>query len=76
MKTWDFTSGAAKLEMAMKSMQIADANAEEYWDDAAHQKFREDHLEPLETRVRTMLDAIKRLAETFAAAERQCGTNY
>jgi hypothetical protein len=75
MKTWDFSSGAAKLELAMKSMQIADANAEQYWDDAAHEKFREDHLEPLEMRIRGMLEAVHRLAEVFGNAEQQCGMN-
>jgi hypothetical protein len=75
MKTWDFTSGAAKLELAMKSMQIADANVEQYWDDSAHEKFREDYLEPSETRIRVMLEAIHRLAEVFENAERQCGMN-
>jgi len=73
MKSWDFTSGAAKLELAMKSMQTADAEAEQYWDDAAHEKFREAYLEPLEPKVRNMLEAIHRIAEVFEMAERQCG---
>jgi hypothetical protein len=73
MKSWDFSSGAAKLELAMKAIQIADSESEQYWNDAAHQKFRETYLEPLEPKVRSMLEAIHRISEVFDAAERQCG---
>ena len=73
MKSWDFTSGAAKLELAMKAIQTADAAVEQYWDDAAHQKFQETYIEPLEPKVRCMLEAIHRMSEVFEAAERQCG---
>jgi hypothetical protein len=73
MKSWDFTSGAAKLELAMKSLQIADAELIQYWDDAAHRKFQEAYLEPLEPKVRNMLEAIHQLTEVFQIAERQCG---
>ena len=73
MKSWDFASGAAKLELAMKSIQIADADVVQYWDDAAHEKFQETYLEPLEPKIRNMLEAIHRISEVFAIAERQCG---
>ncbi len=73
MKSWDFTSAAAKIELAMKSLNVADAEAEQYWDDAAHQKFRETYLEPLEPKVRGMLEAVHRITEVFEIAERQCG---
>ena len=73
MKSWDFASGAAKLELAMKSIQIADADVEQYWDDAAHEKFQETYLEPLDPKIRNMLEAIHRITEVFAIAERQCG---
>jgi uncharacterized protein YukE len=73
MKSWDFSSGAAKLELAMKSIQIADAEVQEFWNDAAHQKFQETYLEPLEPKIRGMLEAIHRIAEVFDIADRQCG---
>ena len=73
MKSWDFSSGAAKLELAMKAIQVADAEAEQYWDDAAHEKFQETYLDPLEPKIRSMLEAIHRISEVFAIAERQCG---
>jgi hypothetical protein len=73
MKNWDFTTGAAKLELAMKTLQIADAEAEQYWSDAAHEKFQEAYLEPLEPKVRNMLEAIHRITEVFETAQRQCG---
>jgi hypothetical protein len=75
MKNWDFTTGAAKLELAMKTLQIADAEAERYWDDAAHQKFRESYLDAAEPKVRNMLEAIHRITEVFETAGRQCGVD-
>jgi hypothetical protein len=73
MKNWDFSTGAAKIELAMKSLQIADAEAERYWSDAAHQKFRENYLDPVEPKVRSMLEAIHRITGVFETADRQCG---
>jgi len=73
MRTWDLTSGAAKLELAMQSLQAAGAEAQQYWSDEAHRKFQEIYLAPLEPKVHGVLDAIHRLVEVLANAERQCG---
>jgi hypothetical protein len=73
MKTCDLSAGEAKLELAMESLHTADAEANQYWSDEAHRKFQETYIAPLEPRVRRLLDAIQRLAEVLAAAERQCG---
>jgi hypothetical protein len=73
MKTWDFSTGAAKLELAMKALQLADSELEPYWTDAAHKKFQETYIEPLEPKIRSMLEAIHRVSEVFELAERQCG---
>jgi hypothetical protein len=73
MRNWDFTSGEAKLELGMKALQSADAQAEEYWRDEAHRKFQELYLEPLEPKIRSMLIAVHRLGEVLAAAANDCG---
>jgi hypothetical protein len=75
MKTWDLTSGAAKLGLALQSLQAASAQVEEYWDDAAYRKFREAYISPVEPNVRNVLDTLHRLSEVLVAADRQCGIN-
>ena len=72
MKSCDLSSGAAKLELAIKSLRVTLSAVEERWTDQAHHKFREEHLAPIEPTVRKMFDAIARMAEAIAAAERDC----
>jgi hypothetical protein len=72
-KNWDFTAGAAKLDLAMRGVRLADANVEQCWDDAAHQKFRETYLDEMEPKVREMIEALRQLAEIINSAERKCG---
>jgi hypothetical protein len=76
MKSWDLTSGAGKMELAMKTVHIADARSEQYCDDAAHEKFRESYLSRIDPNVRIMLEAVKHLAQVFDAADRECGMTY
>ena len=59
----------------MQSLQMACAEAQQYWSDEAQRKFYEAYVAPLEPDVRGVLDSIHRLAEVLAAAERQCGIN-
>lgn len=73
MKCCDISSGAARLELAMKSLRVTMSAVEEKWKDQAQRKFREDHLAPIEPTVRRMFDEISRMAEAIAAAERDCG---
>ena len=72
MKTWDFTSGAAKLELAMQSLARTVAETEERWDDETYESFRQTYFVPLEPKVRGALDAIHTLGELFSRAERAC----
>jgi len=74
MKNWDLNAGAAKIELALKLLRAAAANAEQQWTDEAHRDFEETYMTPLEPNVRDVLDAIHRLAEVLAAAERQCNS--
>jgi hypothetical protein len=71
-KSCDLSSGAAKLELAIKSLRTTIYAVNEQWKDEAQRKFQENHLAPIEPNVRNMIDAIGRLAEVIATAERQC----
>jgi hypothetical protein len=72
MKTWDLTSGAAKLELAMQSLAATVAETEEHWDDETYASFRQTYLAPLEPKVRMALDAMHTLAALLHRAERAC----
>jgi hypothetical protein len=72
MKNSDVNAGAAKIELALKTFRITFGAVDPQWTDAARREFEETHLAPMEPNVRNMLQAIARLAEVFAAAERQC----
>jgi hypothetical protein len=72
-KTWDLTAGAGKLELALESLHTARIEVEKYWSDEAERKFQGTYVTPLEPKVRSLLDALQRLGEVLAAAERQCG---
>ncbi len=72
MKTWDLTSGSAKIELALEVLQRAWRDAAEHWDDETSRKFQEEYLVPLEPKVKRALDGIHRLTEIFANAEREC----
>jgi hypothetical protein len=75
MRNVDVNAGAAKLELALKTFRTTFAAVESQWTDAARRDFQETHLAPLEPKVKNMVDAITRLAEVLAAAERQCGSD-
>jgi hypothetical protein len=72
-KSCDLTAGAAKLELALKSLRTTAAAVEAQWNDEAQRTFRENHLAAVEPKTRNMFEAIGRMAEVLAAAERDCG---
>jgi hypothetical protein len=72
-KSCDLTAGAAKLELALKSLRTTAAAVEAQWNDEAQRKFRENHLAAVEPKTRGMFEAIGRMTEVLAAAERDCG---
>ena len=72
MKTWDLTSGAAKLELAMQALVTTVAETEERWNDETYESFRKAYLAPLEPKVRMALDAVHTLADLLHRAERAC----
>ena len=67
MKSCDLSSGAAKLELALKSLRTTINAVDQQWNDGARRKFQENHLMAIEPNVRTMFDAIGRLAEVIAS---------
>jgi uncharacterized protein YukE len=71
-RLWDLTAGAAKLELAVETLQSKVAEIGEAWTDEAYARFLETYLEPIRPRMKTVLDAIHRLSEVLNAAERQC----
>ena len=74
MKIWDLSPGAAKLGLAIQLLQKASIEAMEHWDDETHRDFEDNHLKPLEPKVRRTLDMIHRLEQVLAKAERECGS--
>ncbi len=72
MRAWDLTGGTAKLELALKTLQAKTAEIGEAWSDEAYARFLETYLEPIEPRMKTLIDAIHRLSEVLNTAERQC----
>lgn len=74
MMSSDLAASAARLELSLKTFRTTSAAVEPQWTDSARREFQETYLTPLETNARNMLDAIARLAEVLAAAERQCGS--
>ena len=73
MRLWDLTGGAAKLELALKTLHTKTADIGDAWSDEAYARLLETYIEPIEPRMKTMIDAIHRLSEVLNAAERQCG---
>ena len=72
MKHWDLSTGTGRLELALQALGRTKGDVAESWDDDASRRFQETFVEPLEPRIRTLLDAPGRLAEVLASAERQC----
>ncbi len=72
MRDWDFNTAAGKLEMGLKTLRATAAAIEERWTDQAHRQFQQEHLAQIDPQVRNMLDAISRLGDVLANAERQC----
>jgi hypothetical protein len=68
----DLVTGAAKLSEALKNLSLHWDETKDAWQDTACRRFEEDHLVPLEPKVRLSLDAVARLAEALERAQREC----
>lgn len=74
MRTWDLTTGVAKLRDAAKTLRAAQDEAAAQWDDQTSREFQSRQLDPIEPRVRRVLDAAGRLSELLERARRECET--
>jgi len=72
MKTWDFTTGTAQLDVALRTLQNVRKDVAESWDDENFRQFCEKYVIPLEMRARQLLDHARRTAQVFADARRDC----
>ncbi|MCX7406162.1 MAG: hypothetical protein DWH98_01130 [Planctomycetota bacterium] len=70
MKIGDLSSGASKIALALKHIDIKWESAKESWNDGTSKAFHKEHLEPLPPSVKETLEAIGRLAEVLARASR------
>lgn len=64
----DLSSGASKMALALKHLQLKWESARETWDDGTSRVFHKEHVEPLSPRVKETLEAVGRLAEVLARA--------
>jgi uncharacterized protein YukE len=71
-RNFDLHAGAGKLEQALKLFRTTFTSVEQQWTDAARREFQETYVAPMEPNVSNFLDAVSRLAEVLAAAERDC----
>ena len=72
MKRVDFVSPGARLEDALKQLEMAWMATKEHWNDPISQKVEDDYLVPLHGQVRSMLDAISKMAVIMRKAEQEC----
>jgi hypothetical protein len=63
---------AAKLELALKTFRITSNAVDEQWTDVAREDFQVKYLTPLEKNTKNMLEAMARVLEVIASAERHC----
>ena len=72
MKRVDFISPGARLEDALKQLEMAWMATKEHWHDSISQKVEDDYLVPLHGQIRSMLDAVSKMAITMRKAEQEC----
>ncbi|MCX7414861.1 MAG: hypothetical protein NTW36_15685 [Planctomycetia bacterium] len=78
MKHFDLSSGASKMALALKQLDIKWESAKESWNDGTSKAFHKEHIEPLMPDVKQTLEAVGRLAEVLARAARDVseGSDY
>ncbi len=72
MKRVDFISPAARLEDALKQLEMAWMATREHWHDSISQKVEDEFLLPIHGQVRTMLDATSKMSLKMRKAEQDC----
>ena len=72
MKRVDFVSPGARLEDALKQLEMAWMVTKEHWHDPISQKVEDEYLVPLHGQIRSMLDAVSKMSITMRKAEQEC----
>lgn len=72
MKRVDFISPGARLEEALKQLENSWIATREQWHDSVSQKVEDDFLVPLHGQVRSLMDAVTRMAIVMRNAEQDC----
>jgi hypothetical protein len=72
MRGCDLGSGANKLGLALRDLQLAWHATGHAWRDTARYQFETKYLVPLEPEVKRAVDAIGRLEQVLAEAYRAC----
>lgn len=70
MRVGDLSSGASKLALALKQLELKWESAKESWNDGTSRHFHKEHIEPLAPDVKETLEALGRLAEVLSRAAR------
>ena len=70
MNVVDLSSGASKLALALKHLNIKWDSATDTWNDSTSKAFHKEHIDPLLPSVKETLESIGRLAEVLARAVR------
>jgi hypothetical protein len=68
----DLNTGTAKLIEAAEMLEEAWAEAKLYWHDEKSRDLEENHLTPIYPHVKLAIDAVNRLSDVLARAEREC----
>lgn len=72
MKPADLTSGAGRLQDAMKTLKLRWEETKTVWSDVRQIEFEANYLEPLDPQVRLTLDRLRRLSQVFTQAYQEC----
>jgi len=72
MRRWDLGSATSKMELSLKALGVACTEIAESWSDETNRRFVETYVTPVEPQIKVFLDAVQRLAEVLANAERAC----
>lgn len=70
MRGGNLASGASKLALAVKQLDIKWESAKETWNDHTSRQFHKECIEPLTPDVKETLEALGRLAEVLSRAAR------
>jgi hypothetical protein len=69
------SSGASRLQHALKELREKWDIARERWDDQVAKEFEKNHLDPLDHLVRHTATGMDKLSDTLAKIRRQCQEN-